>query len=104
MPLSLVSMMVLRDDDQAQRIERHHRRGRDLREDIAGDVAGDLLEPDAVAAAGRDLAIDDADIAAAEAMHETAPLRQRNAAAIERNAGKADAARRLRPAASRRRR
>jgi len=32
-----------------------------------------------------------ADVAAAEAMHQTAPRRQRDAAAIERDVGKADA-------------
>ena len=61
-------------------------------DDVAADVAGDLLEPDAVAAAAGDLAIGDADVAAAEAMHQAAPRRQRNAAAVERDAGKADAA------------
>ena len=39
-----------------------------------------------------DLAIGDADVASAEAVHEAAPLRQRNVAAIERDAGEADTA------------
>ena len=78
-------------DDQAERIERHHGGGRDLGKNVAGDIAGDLLEPDAVAAAGRDLAIGDADVASAEAMHQAAPRRQRNAAAVERDTGQADA-------------
>ena len=78
-------------DDQALRVERYDRGGRDLCEDIAGDVAGNLLQPDAVAAAVGDFAIGDADVAPAEAMHQAAPLRQRNAAAIERDAGQADA-------------
>src|SRR4029453_10922031 len=79
-------------DDQAKRIERDHSRGGDISEDVARDVAGDLLEPDAVAAAGGDVAIGDADVAPAEAMHEAAPLRQRNAAAVKRDAGEADTA------------
>ena len=39
-----------------------------------------------------DLAIGDADVASAQAMHQAAPRRQRNAAAIQRDAGEADAA------------
>ena len=92
MPLSLVPDDGVARDDQALRVERHDRGGRDLGDDVAADVAGDLLEPDAVAAAAGDLAIGDADVAAAEAMHQAAPRRQRNAAAVERDAGQADAA------------
>ena len=51
-----------------------------------------------------DFAIGDADIASAEAMHEAAPRRQRNAAAVERDVGKADAAGAFALTASRRRR
>ena len=64
----------------------------DLGDDVAADIAGDLLEPDAGAAAVGDFTIDDADVAAAEAMHEAAPRRQRNAAAVKCDAGQADAA------------
>ena len=90
MPLSLVPVIVLRDTIRPERVERYHRGGRDIGEDIAADVAGDLLQPDAVAAAADDLALGDADVAPTEAMHEAAPRRQRNAAAVERDAGKSD--------------
>ena len=79
-------------DQQALRVERDDRGGGGVGDDIAADVAGDVLEPDAVAAAAGDLAIGDADVAAAQAMHEAAPRRQRNAAAVERDVGEADAA------------
>ena len=92
MPLSLVPKMVLRETMQALRVERDDRGRGGLGDDVAADVAGDVLEPDAVAAAADDLAIGDADVAAAEAMHQAAPRRQRNAAAVERDVGEADAA------------
>jgi len=50
-------------------------------DDVAADVAGDVLEPDAVAAAAGDFAIGDPDVASTDAMHEAAPRRQRDAAA-----------------------
>ncbi len=92
MPLSLVPWMVLRDTDQAERVERDDGGSGRLGDDVAADVAGNLLEPDAVAAAACDLAIEDADIASAEAMDQAAPRRQCNAAAVEREVGDADAA------------
>ena len=91
MPLSLVSVMVLRETIRPLRVEGDDCGGRDLREDVAGDVAGHLLEPDAVAAAAGDFAIGDADVAPAEEMDQPAPRRQRNAAAVEGEAGQADA-------------
>src|SRR5947209_19983131 len=75
---------------------RHTRYWRDWSSDVCSsdlaDVARDILQPDAVAAAAEDLAIGEADIAAAQAMHEATPRRQRNAAAIERESAQADAA------------
>src|SRR5262249_44500922 len=79
-------------DDQAERVEGDNGRRGDVGEDVLRDVAGDLLEPDAVAAARNDIAIVDANVTSAEAMHEAAALRQRDAAAVERDAAKADAA------------
>src|SRR4029079_4200317 len=58
---------------QALRVERGDAGDRDIAKNIAADVAGDVLEPDAVAAAVDDLAVDDANVAPAEAMHEAAP-------------------------------
>ncbi len=63
------------------------KRGGDV---VAADVARNLLEPNAVAAAAGDFAIDDPDISPAEAMDQTAPGRQRNAAAVDREVGDAD--------------
>src|SRR5207245_1166132 len=79
-------------DDQALGVEGYQRCGGRLGHDVAADIAGDLFEPDRVAAAAGDFAIDDADIATADTMDQAAPCRQRNAAAVERDAGKADAA------------
>ena len=90
MPLSLVSLNGVARNQQALRVERHDCGRSGVGDDIAADVAGDVLEPDAVAAAADDLAIDDADIAAAEAMHKAAPRRQRNSAAVEGDVGEAD--------------
>ena len=78
--------------DQAECVERYHRGRRDSGKDIAGDIAGHLLQPDAVTAAVDDLALADADIAPTEAMHQATPRRQRNLAAIERDAAKPDMA------------
>src|ERR1700682_3160057 len=58
---------------------------------MAADVAGDVLEPDAVAARASDLTIGNADVASAEAMHQAAPHRQSNASAIQREVGKTNA-------------
>ena len=77
-------------DQQAPRVERDDRGGGGVGDDVAADIAGNLFEPDAGAAAACYLAIDDADVGAAEAMHQAAPGRQRNAAAVERDAGEAD--------------
>src|ERR1043165_717887 len=74
MPLSLVSVMVLRAT---------------IRPSASNETTA-VVAPDAVAAAARYFAVDDTDVAAAEAVHETAPLRQRNAAAVEGDAGQAD--------------
>ena len=90
MPLSLVPRMVLRATIRPSASNETIAVVGDVGDDVAADVAGDLLEPDAVAAAAGDLAIDDADIAAAEAMHQAAPRRQRDAAAVERDVGEAD--------------
>src|SRR5262249_10287876 len=79
-------------DDEALGIERDHGRHGDVGEDIARDVAGDLLEPDAAAAGARDLAIEDAHVASAETVDEAAARRERNAAAVEGDAGEADRA------------
>ncbi len=79
-------------NQQALRVERYDRGGCCVGDDVAADVAGDILEPDAVAAAADDLAIGDPDVASPQAMHEAAPCRQRDAAAIQRDIGEADAA------------
>src|SRR6202043_3081480 len=79
-------------NQQALRGERHDRGGGGLGDDVAADVAGDLLEPDAAAAAAGDLAIGDADVASTEAVQQAAPRRQWNAAAVEGDVGKPDAA------------
>src|SRR5205807_3140923 len=77
-------------DAETPGVERHHCRHRDVGKDVAGDVAGYLLEPDAAAAGAGDLAIGDADVAAAEDMDQPAPRRQWNAAAIEAETGQPD--------------
>ena len=92
MPLSLVPRMVLRETSRPCASNETIAVAADVGDDVTADIAGDLLEPDAGAAAAGDFAIDDADIASAEAMHEAAPGRQRNAAAVERDVGEADAA------------
>ena len=91
MPLSLVPVMVLRETIRPVRVERDDRGRRGVRDDVAGDVARDLLEPDAVAAAAGDLAIVDAHVAAGEAMDQAAAIGQGNVAAVERDAGEAQA-------------
>jgi hypothetical protein len=78
--------------DQAPGVERHHRGCGCSGDDVAADIAKNLFEPDRVAAAARDLAIDDADVATTEAMDQAAPGRQCNTAAVERDAVKTDAA------------
>src|SRR5579872_4517970 len=77
-------------DDQPLGVERYDRGRSDVGEDIAADVAGNLLEPDAVAAAVADFTTADADIAAAQAMDQAIPRRQRHIRAVERKARKAD--------------
>ena len=91
MPLSLVPEMVLRETISPSASNDTTADVAIFGKDVAGDVARHLFDPDAVAAAGRDLAIGDADVAAAEAMHQAAPCRQGNAAAVERDTGQADA-------------
>ena len=60
---------------------------------FAADVAGNVFQPDGAAAAAGDFAVGDADVAPAEAMHEAAPGRQRNAAAIKSDVDEAYVAR-----------
>ena len=83
MPLSLVLMMVLRERSGRARRTTPPRWSQSCVKIVAGDLAGYLLEPDAVAAAADDFAVDDADVAPAEAMDETAALGQGLAAAVE---------------------
>ena len=83
MPLSLVPIMVLRETIRPCASNDTTAVVAILVKMLPLDVAGDLLEPDAVAAAAGDFAIGDADVAPAEAMHQAAPRRQRNAAAVE---------------------
>ena len=90
MPLSLVPRMVLRDTIRPCASNEVMPVTAMLRKNVAADIAGHILEPDAVAAAVGDLAIGDADVAAAEAMHEAAPRRQLDAAAVERDVGQAE--------------
>src|SRR6202011_2961279 len=52
-------------NQQALRVERYDRGGGGIGDDVAADVAGDVLEPDAVATAAGDFAIGDADVASA---------------------------------------
>ena len=92
MPLSLVPLMVLRETSKPCASNDTTAVAAVLVMMLPLMSPETLLEPDAVAAAACDLAIGDADVASAEAMHEAAPCRQRDAAAIERDAGKADAA------------
>src|ERR1700690_1212195 len=73
MPLSLVPEIVLRETERPCASN----------ETIAGAVS----PPDGVAAAAGDLAIDNANVASTETVHEAAPRRQRDAAAVERDIG-----------------
>jgi len=68
MPLSLVPWIRVARNDQAQRVERHHRRGGHVGKMLPEMSPENLFEPDCRAAARRDLAIDDADVAPAGAM------------------------------------
>ena len=90
MPLSLVSVMVLRET---------------IRPSASNDTTAVVaifvkmlpeMSPETCSSQmplpplPRYFAIGDADVAPAEAMHQAAPLRQRNAAAVEGDAGQAD--------------
>jgi len=75
MPLSLVPEIVVARNQQALRVERDDRGGSGIGDDVAADVAGDVFQPDGVAAAAGDRAIDQANVASAEAVHEAAPRR-----------------------------
>src|SRR5450631_691519 len=60
-------------NDEALRIERDNGCRGCRGNDVAADIAGDVFQPDAVAAAAGEFAIDNADVAAAQAMHQAAP-------------------------------
>src|ERR1700730_13279354 len=81
MPLSLVPKMVLRETSRPCASNDTIAVVADRVMMLPAVAAGAFLEQDAVAAAADDLAIADADIAAAEAMHQAAPGRQRDPAA-----------------------
>ena len=77
-------------DHEAARVAREDRRVGDVGHGRAGHLAFDLLERDAVAAAGDHFAISDADGPAAGEMHEATALRQRQAGAVEDEADEPD--------------
>src|SRR5262249_35107565 len=74
--------------DQALSVERGDRRSRGVGDDVIGNFARDLLEPDAVAAAAHDLAIAEADGAPGQAVDQAAAGGERHSAAVERDAVK----------------
>ncbi len=90
MPLSEVSEIVVLRDQKSERVERHDGGGRDLAKGVAADFAGDVFQPDAVAAAVMISQSVDANVAAGEAVNEAAPVGQRQIAAVERQIGEAD--------------
>ncbi len=82
---------VLRDQ-KPECIERGERGVRGLADGVAADFTGDVLEPDAVAAAADDVAILHVDIEATQDMHQPAAVCEFDAAAVEREIGEGNTA------------
>ena len=75
---------------QPERVERDNRGGRRPDDGVASDLAGNVLKPDAVAAAAGDLAVQNPQVAPTETMNQAAPVGQGNAAAVKREVTEAD--------------